>query len=56
MRLGKRQAGDVEIASGLVPGDRVITQGIVKLRDGAKVQFAGEGPPPGRPPATASRE
>ena len=52
VKLGKRQAGNVEIAAGLAPGDRVIMQGIIKLRDGAQVQLAGDGPP-GRPPAAA---
>jgi membrane fusion protein (multidrug efflux system) len=52
VELGKRQAGNVEIVTGLVPGDRVIMQGIIKLRDGAPVQLAGDGPP-GRPPAAA---
>ncbi|MGI9343477.1 MAG: efflux RND transporter periplasmic adaptor subunit [Gammaproteobacteria bacterium] len=50
--LGKRQAGNVEIVAGLAPGDRVIMQGIIKLRDGAQVQLAGDDPP-GRPPAAA---
>ena len=47
--LGLRQAGQVEIVAGLEPGDLVVTDGVIKLRDGATVQFEGEvladGPP-----------
>jgi membrane fusion protein (multidrug efflux system) len=42
VELGTRQAGDVEIVSGLEPGDRVITKGVIKLRDGVPVRLAGE--------------
>lgn len=44
VQLGTRQAGDVEIAEGLQEGDRIVTEGIVKLRDGATVRFAEDGP------------
>lgn len=42
VKLGTRQAGDVEIVSGVAEGDRVVTQGVIKLRDGAAVKFADE--------------
>lgn len=35
--LGARRKGEVEIAEGLAAGDRIATQGIVKLSDGANV-------------------
>lgn len=35
--LGSRRRGEVEIASGLAPGDTIVTEGAVKLRDGARV-------------------
>jgi len=38
--IGARRAGEVEIVRGLEPGQRVVTDGIVKLRDGAKVAVA----------------
>jgi membrane fusion protein (multidrug efflux system) len=38
--LGSRRAGEVEIVRGLEPGQRVVTDGIVKLRDGVKVAVA----------------
>ncbi len=38
--IGARRAGEVEITRGLEPGQRVVTDGIVKLRDGAKVALA----------------
>jgi len=40
--LGTRRRGEVEIASGLSPGDTIVTEGAVKLRDGARVA---SGPP-----------
>jgi len=52
VNLGVRQAGNVEIVSGLEPGDRVIMQGIIKLRDGVPVKLAGE---PGGPPDNVRR-
>ncbi len=43
VQLGTRQAGNVEIMSGINDGDRIVTVGLIKLRDGAKVTFADEG-------------
>lgn len=43
VRTGVRQDGMVEILSGLAPGQRVITEGVVKVTDGAKVRLAGQG-------------
>jgi membrane fusion protein (multidrug efflux system) len=45
--LGSRRRGEVEIASGLAPGDTIVTEGAVKLRDGARVAAA--------PPAAAGK-
>lgn len=45
VRLGLRQTGAVEIAEGLNAEDRVITDGIVKLREGIAVRVAGSEPP-----------
>jgi membrane fusion protein (multidrug efflux system) len=42
VQLGTRQAGNVEIESGMSEGDRVVVQGIIKLREGAKVTFAAD--------------
>lgn len=41
VRTGLRQNGMVEILSGLQPGQRVVTEGVVKITDGAKVRLAG---------------
>ncbi|MGH8028311.1 MAG: efflux RND transporter periplasmic adaptor subunit [Arenimonas sp.] len=38
--LGARRPGWVEIASGVAAGDRVVVEGVVKLRDGAKFSEA----------------
>ncbi len=35
--IGARRAGEVEVLRGIAPGQRVVTDGIVKLRDGVKV-------------------
>jgi membrane fusion protein (multidrug efflux system) len=37
VELGSRRAGEVEIRGGLAAGDRIVTEGTVKLREGAMV-------------------
>ena len=50
VRTGLRQSGVVEIVEGLNPGDRVVTEGVIKLSDGMPVRLAGEeGKPAGAP-------
>ncbi|MAW33256.1 MAG: efflux transporter periplasmic adaptor subunit [Proteobacteria bacterium] len=46
--VGKRQPGTVEINSGLESGDVVVTEGQIKLRDGAPVMVLGSGGPDGQ--------
>ena len=48
--IGNRQPGQVEIIQGLSPNDMVITEGQMKLRDGAPVMVMTA--PPEAPPAT----
>jgi membrane fusion protein (multidrug efflux system) len=43
VRTGLHQNGMVEVLSGLRPGQRVITEGVVKVTDGQKVRVAGQG-------------
>lgn len=38
VKIGARQPGKVEIIEGLKPGDKIVVEGIVKLRNGAKIQ------------------
>ena len=38
IRLGRRRPGRVEVVSGLTAGDRVVIEGIVRVRPGAKVR------------------
>jgi membrane fusion protein (multidrug efflux system) len=38
---GERRFGIVEVIGGLEEGERVVTEGIVKLRDGATVRLTG---------------
>ncbi|MEP7313773.1 MAG: efflux RND transporter periplasmic adaptor subunit [Pseudomonadota bacterium] len=38
IRIGRREPGRVEVADGLSEGDRVVTEGTLKLREGAAVQ------------------
>ncbi len=40
VEIGARQAGMVEIGAGLKLGDRVVSEGTVKVRDGGKVKAA----------------
>ena len=56
VRLGTRQGGKVEIITGLEAGERIVVNGMIKLRDGVPVVMAGERPASvasqnGRPPA-----
>jgi len=56
VRLGAEDSGFYEVAAGLAPGDRVVTDGADRLRDGAHVRIPGKTPPtPGSamPPAKA---
>lgn len=41
VRTGLRQDGRVEITAGLSPGQRVVTEGVVKITDGQRVAVAG---------------
>jgi membrane fusion protein, multidrug efflux system len=41
IELGDRRYGRVEVKAGLEEGDLIVTEGIVKLRDGVKVRFEG---------------
>ncbi|HEX4854709.1 efflux RND transporter periplasmic adaptor subunit [Arenimonas sp.] len=38
--LGQRRRGEVEVVEGLSAGDRIVVDGVVKLRDGARVTEA----------------
>jgi membrane fusion protein (multidrug efflux system) len=49
IEIGERRFGLVEIRGGLAEGDRIVVEGIVKLRDGARVRVAGESPVSGNP-------
>ena len=40
--IGSRREGKVEVTSGLVAGERVVVEGTVSLRDGARVAIAGD--------------
>ena len=48
--LGERRPGEVEVLKGLAPNDLVVTDGQIKLKDGAPVSVM---PAPGAAPATA---
>jgi membrane fusion protein (multidrug efflux system) len=43
--IGARHRGEVEIVDGLAAGDKVVVEGTVKLRSGAKVQVVDAAPP-----------
>lgn len=52
VRTGAHQGGRVEVVEGLQSGQKVITDGVVKLTDGMTVRLQGKG---GSPAATATR-
>lgn len=54
VRVGARRRGDVEIIEGLAPGDRVVVEGTVKLRPGARV--VEHAPIPALPAAPAAAD
>ncbi len=47
VELGSRRRGEVEVVSGLADGDTIVTEGAVKLRDGARVTNAADAPAAG---------
>jgi membrane fusion protein (multidrug efflux system) len=40
VRIGARRRGEVEITEGIAPGDRIVVEGTVKLRNGATISEA----------------
>lgn len=42
VELGRRRPGQVEIVSGVVPGQRVVTQGIAQVRPGSRVRIVNQ--------------
>lgn len=54
--IGQRREGKVEVVSGLVPDDRIVTAGIIKLREGAPVKVANEAPEPPAPVGKADAD
>lgn len=55
VRVGARRRGEVEILSGLAPGDRIVVEGTVKLRDGATIRDVGAAAAPDAAPARRGR-
>lgn len=51
VKTGGRDGNLVEITSGLEAGDRIVTEGVVKLTDGASVRTGKQGAPPRPKPA-----
>ncbi|MEL7029274.1 MAG: efflux RND transporter periplasmic adaptor subunit, partial [Pseudomonadota bacterium] len=41
VELGQRRAGFIEVVSGLAEGERIVVEGVHRLRDGQAVRFAG---------------
>jgi membrane fusion protein (multidrug efflux system) len=46
IEIGQRRPGEVEVVAGLSPGDVVITEGQMKMKDGAPVTVLPNAPPP----------
>jgi len=45
IQIGLRRPGEVEVVAGLAPGDVVITEGQIKMKDGMPVMVLPEAPP-----------
>jgi membrane fusion protein (multidrug efflux system) len=62
IEIGNRQPGQVEVVSGLAPNDVVVTEGQIKLRDGAPVTVMAQPPaapvpsPAATPPAQQQKK
>lgn len=54
IEIGNRQPGEVEVMSGLAPNDIVVTEGQIKLRDGAPVMVMPEPAAAAAPPPAAT--
>lgn len=54
VELGMRRAGNVEVLDGLSAGERIVTEGTVKLRDGIRVQPVASRSFPGRTASEAA--
>jgi membrane fusion protein (multidrug efflux system) len=52
VELGVRRPGEVEVVKGLTPSDMIVTDGQMKLKDGAPVTVLA--PPPPVPAAAAN--
>jgi multidrug efflux system membrane fusion protein len=52
IQLGAQDVGVFEVVQGLSPGDRVVTDGADRLRDGAHVRIPGTTPSPGSAPGS----
>lgn len=47
VRIGARRPGEVEVLDGLNEGDRIVTEGLVRLRNGMPVRIIGDAPAAG---------
>ena len=56
IRTGLRQNGMVEVIDGLRPGQRIVTEGVVKITDGQTIRLAGTKNAQPRPKAAATAE
>jgi membrane fusion protein, multidrug efflux system len=54
VETGKRLPGEVQVTKGLTAGDRVVTAGVLKLRDGAAVKLIPAGGGEGAKPVAAT--
>ena len=55
VKIGSRRFGEVEIVSGLKAGDRIVVEGTVKLRDGARIKDVGAKAAAGEAPDAAPK-
>lgn len=55
VRIGARRPGSVEITEGLTPGERVVIEGTVRLRDGSPINDLAAGGSPAAVPSPGAR-
>ncbi|MHC1788757.1 efflux RND transporter periplasmic adaptor subunit [Solidesulfovibrio sp.] len=54
--LGETVGNDYLIEKGLEPGDRIVAEGVIKVRPGMTVRVRGEAPVPAAPPAATASD
>jgi membrane fusion protein (multidrug efflux system) len=56
VKLGESRGGNTLVLEGLKPGDRIVVEGLQKVREGATVKVVNPAAPEAEPKAAAAKE